>query len=69
MEVKRNGKWEYVPDILFEADGCEEPYYKDVQDYIDTTNELENAVWVCGDNSTYKKKSSKKKGHENKTKR
>ena len=56
MKIKRNGKWEYVPDILFEADEGEEPTYKDMQDYIDTTNELENAVWVCGDNSTPKKK-------------
>jgi len=39
MKIKRNGKWEYVPDILFE-DGT----YKDVQDYIDTENRMEKEI-------------------------
>ena len=58
MKVKRNGKWEYVPDILFEKP---DPTYKDIQDYIDTTNELENTIWVCGDNSISKKKIKEEK--------
>ena len=36
MKIKRNSKWEYVPDILFK-DGT----FKNKKDYIDFYNSIE----------------------------